>query len=388
MTQTREPIGLAVLGSTGSVGTQTLDVVRAHPDRFKVVALAAGANCALLQEQIDEFRPSIVGAIDAADLFVDSSVQVIEGDGALEGCAAADGIGTVVVATSGIAAVPATLAAARLGRTIALANKEALVCAAGMLLPIIARTGARLHPVDSEHSAIWQCMGSLQRNDVHGITLTASGGPFREYNLDELEGVTAEDALNHPTWAMGRKITIDSATLVNKGLEAIEAHHIFGLPMEAITVVIHPESIVHSLVEFADGSTLAQLSHPDMRLPIQYALSAPEHLTRSFRSLDLATQGTLTFSEPNRTLFPALDLCYSAGSRGDMAGIALCGADEICVQAFLDGDLPFQQIAPVLKAVIDSVEDRSVVDMDDLFSQYFRAQDLADELVYGSNGPN
>ncbi|HQY32185.1 MAG TPA: 1-deoxy-D-xylulose-5-phosphate reductoisomerase, partial [Thermomicrobiales bacterium] len=260
MTQTREPIGIAVLGSTGSVGTQTLDVVRAHPDRFKVVALAAGANCALLQEQIDEFRPVIVGAIDAADLFVDSSVQVIEGDGALEGCAAADGIGTVVVATSGIAAVPATLAAARLGRTIALANKEALVCAAGMLLPIIARTGARLHPVDSEHSAIWQCMGSLQRNDVHGITLTASGGPFREYNLDELEGVTAEDALNHPTWAMGRKITIDSATLVNKGLEAIEAHHIFGLPMEAITVVIHPESIVHSLVEFADGSTLAQLS--------------------------------------------------------------------------------------------------------------------------------
>jgi len=200
--------------------------------------------------------------------------------------------------------------------------------------------------------------------------------------------VTAEDALNHPTWAMGRKITIDSATLVNKGLEAIEAHHIFGLPMDAITVVIHPESIVHSLVEFADGSTLAQLSHPDMRLPIQYALSAPDHLTRSFQRLDLANQGTLTFSEPNRALFPALDLCFSAGARGDMAGIALCGADEICVQAFLDGDLPFQQIAVVLAAVINRIEERPVVDIDDLFSQYFRAQDLAEELVYGTEGPN
>ena len=360
-----QPIGVAVLGSTGSIGTQTLDVIRGHRDRFAVIALAAGSNCELLQEQIDEFRPALVSAANRENVTLPEETAWAEIDGLLT--AATDPrADVVVVATSGIASIEATLAAAELGKTIALANKEALICAADLLLPIVARTGARLHPVDSEHSAIWQCMGNLARPDVSGITLTASGGPFRRMSAEDLAAVTAEQALQHPTWSMGTKITIDSATLVNKGLEVIEASRLFGLPLDAIDVVIHPESIIHSLVTFADGSTLAQLSHPDMRLPIQYALSHPAHWPREQKALSLAEVGALTFEAPDVARFPALQTCYAAGRKGSAACVALCAADDVLVEAFLAGQIGFTDIGRLLQVAVEAVPGGSIASLEEI----------------------
>jgi 1-deoxy-D-xylulose-5-phosphate reductoisomerase len=366
------PIKLALLGSTGSIGRQTLDVVRASPDRFHVVALAAGHNVRLLEEQAREFRPQIVAATDQSDLDVPAGVRIADPANGLVECATWDSADVVLVATSGIASISATIAAAELGRTIALANKEALVCGASLLLPAVARGGGELRPVDSEHSAIWQCLGTLQRPDVCRLTLTASGGPFRSFPAAGLEHVTIADALNHPTWAMGKKISIDSATLVNKGLEAIEAHHLFGISFDNIDVVIHPESIVHSLVEFMDGSTLAQLSHPDMRLPIQYALTHPEHHERERQHLDLASIGTLTFERPDNDRFPALRLCFEAGRSGITRSIALCTADELAVEAFLAGRLRFTDIPRIIEKTVAQMPDadiKTIADLEDAVSQ-------------------
>ncbi len=360
-----QPIGVAVLGSTGSIGTQTLDVIRGHRDRFAVIALAAGSNCELLQEQIDEFRPALVSAANCENVTLPGETAWAEVDGLLT--AATDPrADVVVVATSGIASIEATLAAAELGKTIALANKEALICAADLLLPVVARTGARLHPVDSEHSAIWQCMGNLARPDVSGITLTASGGPFRRMSAEDLAAVTAEQALQHPTWSMGTKITIDSATLINKGLEVIEASRLFGLPLDAIDVVIHPESIIHSLVTFADGSTLAQLSHPDMRLPIQYALSHPAHWPREQKALSLAEVGALTFEAPDVARFPALQTCYAAGHKGSAACVALCAADDVLVEAFLAGQIGFTDIGRLLQVAVEAAPGGSIASLEEI----------------------
>ena len=361
-----ESIGVSVLGSTGSIGTQTLDVIRALSDQFHVVALAAGENSALLQEQIDEFRPKFVSALHTDMLQLAPDTTLVDSSDALSVCATADNAGIVVVATSGIASLRATVDAAGIGRTIALANKETLICGADVLLPVVASSNSRLHPIDSEHSAIWQCLGELRRPDLRGITLTASGGPFRRMSVEQMHHVSPHDALNHPTWAMGKKITIDSATLVNKGLEVIEASHLFGLPMDSIDVVIHPESIIHSLVEFADGSTLAQLSHPDMRLPIQFALTAPLHRFRDHRQLSLAEVGALTFEKPDRDRFPALDVCYTAGRLGTAAGVSLCAADDFAVEAFLSEQITFLDISALLADVVNESPSGRATTLDDV----------------------
>jgi 1-deoxy-D-xylulose-5-phosphate reductoisomerase len=348
----RAPVKIALLGSTGSVGRQTLDVVREHPGTFEIVTLAAGSRADLLEQQVREFRPKRVSLDPGVAFDPDYAIKIGRGEEGLVQCATHPGVDIVVVATSGVKSIAAVIAAARMGRTIALANKEALVCAADLVLPAVRQFNAELRPVDSEHSAIWQCTGALQRPDVVSLTLTASGGPFRTMRSAELLSVTAEDALKHPTWDMGPKITIDSATLVNKGLEVIEAHRLFSLPFDRIGVVIHPESIVHSLVEFADGSTLAQLSEPDMRLPIQFALTAPDHLPRTSRMLDLVSIGQLTFERPDNAKFPALELCIAAGKAGGSACTALCAADDVAVDAFLAGRLSFPGIARVIDYVL------------------------------------
>ncbi len=344
--------GLAVLGSTGSIGTQTLDVVNHHPDRFHVVALAAGQNLPLLAKQIRRYRPDLVAVDrDTGHLSLDHP-RVLPGPEGLLAAATHPEADIVVVATSGHAAILPTLRAIQAGKTIAVANKETIVCAGELILAAANAAGIAIRPVDSEHSAIWQSLGRSTITEVSRLILTASGGPFRESSLDHLSKVTVAEALAHPTWAMGGKITIDSATLMNKGLEVIEAHWLFGVPYDNIDVVIHPESIVHSLVEFADGSQIAQLSLPDMRLPIQYALTYPEHVLGPCHRLSLAKIGTLRFSEPDPARFPALVLAREAGLAGSTYPTVLSGADEVAVDAFLTGRLPFSGIVPLVSQVL------------------------------------
>jgi 1-deoxy-D-xylulose-5-phosphate reductoisomerase len=376
-----QPTRIAVLGSTGSIGTQTLDVIRAHPDRFRAVALAAGHQVELLQRQVAEFQPRLISLDPELSIEAPTGSTIVPGREGLLACASDPDVDVVVVATSGIASLEAVLAAARLGKVIALANKEALVCAADIILPMARENGAELRPVDSEHSAIWQAMGSLSRADVRRLILTASGGPFRSCPLSELANVTPGDALRHPTWNMGAKITIDSATLVNKGLEVIEAHRLFGVPYDRIDVVIHPESVIHSMVEFADGSTIAQLSAPDMRLPIQYALTAPEHAPREAPPLDLAGLGALTFAAPDRERFPALGLCRAAGVAGGSTSAALCAADEVAVDAFVNRKIPFTDIPRVLQETFDRHQAGPIRTLDDVESIMTEATAVANEIV-------
>jgi 1-deoxy-D-xylulose-5-phosphate reductoisomerase len=376
-----DPVRIALLGSTGSIGSQTIDVIRAHPDRFRLVAIAAGTNADLLEHQVNEFRPQLASLDCTAEIEHSHKTQLVRGPDGLLACATHPDVDVVVVATSGIASLRAVIEAAKLGRTIALANKEALVCAADVILPIVRDHKAELRPVDSEHSAIWQSMGSLRRRDVRRLTLTASGGPFRNRTPAQLESVTVADALRHPTWNMGTKITIDSATLVNKGLEIIEAHRLFGVPYTQIDAVIHPESIVHSLVEFIDGSTIAQLSRPDMRLPIQYALTAPHHVTSDVPSLNLADLGALTFEPVDHDRFPALDLCRSAGEAGSSTCTALCAADEVAVDAFVDGRIRFCDIPIVLAGTLERHSSRPLSTLDDVEAVLNESDAVARELV-------
>jgi 1-deoxy-D-xylulose-5-phosphate reductoisomerase len=381
MTHADEPTRICLLGSTGSIGTQTLDVVRALPERFVVTAIAAGTNAALLEAQVNEFRPAIASLGCPAEIELPSATRLLHGVDGLLACATHPDVDVVVVATSGIASLEAVVAAAKLGRTIALANKEALVCAADIILPTAHAHGAELRPVDSEHSAIWQAMGSLTRPDVRRLTLTASGGPFRTFSRSQLASVTADDALKHPTWRMGPKITIDSATLVNKGLEIIEAHRLFRIPYARIDAVVHPESVVHSMVEFQDGSTVAQLSMPDMRLPIQYALTAPEHKEREVPALNLAAIGALTFEAVDHERFPALGLCRAAGEAGSSPSTALCAADEVAVEAFIGGRIRFIDIPTVLAEMLDQHEARPLTSLEDVQSVLTESTAVAREIV-------
>ncbi len=333
-----KPLNLAVLGSTGSIGQQTLDVVRRHPERLHIVALAAGENAGLLRSQAAEFKPRFVScaksgfAAEGADCL--SPVDM----------ASHPDIDIVVVALPGGAGLAPALAAARAGKIIALANKECLVAAGDILMAEAKAHGAQIRPVDSEHSAIWQCLvGECCQPEK--LILTASGGPFRDYSIDTLEIVTPEQALAHPSWKMGQKVTIDSATLMNKGLEVIEAHRLYGIPYERIEVVIHPQSIVHSMVEFADGAVKAQLSPPDMRLPIQYAFSYPERWANpDLPRADFSVIGRLDFSAPDVSRFPCLRLAIEAGKRGDTFPAVLAAADEEAVNAFLNRKIGFGDI--------------------------------------------
>jgi 1-deoxy-D-xylulose-5-phosphate reductoisomerase len=345
---------LAVLGSTGSIGRQTLDVIRALPGRFRVVALAAGNNLDLLAEQVAEFRPEFVSYIIRDKKRVPSK---FEGSGcrflSLADMVTQAGIDTVVIATSGTAGLAATLAAAGAGKTIALANKESLVTAGEIITAAAARNGARILPVDSEHSAIWQCLEGEKR-PPRRIILTASGGPFLNYTEKQMAAITVPRALKHPSWRMGKKVTIDSATLMNKGLEVIEAHWLFGTAIDDVTVLVHPQSIVHSMVEFADGSVKAQLSPPDMRLPIQYALTYPERLpNRSLPAFDWTRFPDLHFGLPDTDRFPCLRLAIEAGKKGGTFPAALCAADEVAVELFLAGRIGFLEIAPLIERVLE-----------------------------------
>jgi len=350
-------IRVAVLGSTGSVGQQALDVVRALPDRFCVTAIGAGSNVGLLRRQVQEFRPAAVWARPGVD--ADALAREL-GDAAwqpLDVMAAREDVDLVVVATSGLAGMAPTLAALAAGKPVAIANKEVLVVgghAVRTLLEEHRARGADLRPVDSEHSAIWQCLWGEAPGSIDRLTLTASGGSFRDHDLAALEHVTPAEALNHPTWQMGAKITVDSATLFNKGLEAIEARWLFDIPLDRIDVLQHRESVVHSMVTFIDGSVKAQLGEPDMRLPIQVAIGYPDRLpARPAPELDLAKRGSLTFSAVDERRFPALIAVLEAGRRNDTSAAALSGADESAVAHFLAGRCRFTDIARLLERALD-----------------------------------
>ncbi len=356
-------IRIAIIGSTGSIGRQALDVVREQGERFRVVALAAGRSAELLAEQAAEMRPDMVcltgaSAIqDTPDSLRRGDWDLLCGEAELETLAALPQADVVLVATSGRVAMPATLAAVTAGKDVALANKESLVIAGDLVTRAAKRTGARLLPVDSEHSAIWQCLLGEDASTIRRLILTASGGPFRKRTIDEMAAVTVEDALAHPTWRMGPKITIDSATLMNKGLEAIEAHWLFDVPLDRVDVVVHPESIVHSLVEFIDGSLKAQLGWPDMKLPIQLALTAGARLPRpdpEKRPFDLATMGRLHFEPADLDRFPCLRLAIEAGMEGGTAPAVLCAADEVAVERFLRGEIRFMDIPRVVDAALEA----------------------------------
>jgi 1-deoxy-D-xylulose-5-phosphate reductoisomerase len=348
---------LVVLGSTGSIGEQTLDVAGRFPERFRVRALAAGRSVAKLAAQVERFRPERVAVADAStaaalrEALGAHRVEILHGETGLEavGGHPAD---VVVAALVGAVGLRPTLAALRAGRRVALANKEVLVMAGALVGREAQRSGAELLPVDSEHSAIFQALAGQRREDVARIVLTASGGPFRTWSAERIAAATREEALRHPNWSMGPKITIDSATLMNKGLEVIEARWLFDLPPEKVAVVVHPESIVHSLVEFVDGSVLAQLGLPDMRGPIALALSWPERLPLELPRLDLARQGQLRFEEPDLERFPCLSLAFEALRGGEAAPAALNAANEEAVAAFLDGRIPFPSIAATNAAVL------------------------------------
>lgn len=345
---------IALLGSTGSIGRQTLDVIARLSDRYEIVALAAGSNGELLRQQIRAFRPRFVSSQCELDLSGLDGVTVGHGVEGLIDAATMPEADMVVVATSGHAAILPTLRAIEHGKTILLANKEVIVCAGEIILPAARRRNVEIRPVDSEHSAIWQCLRRRGIDaSVERITLTASGGPFLDVPLLELESVTVNQALEHPTWKMGGKITIDSATMMNKGLEVIEAHWLFNAPYDQIDVVIHPQSIVHSLVSFRDGSILAQLGVHDMRLPIQHALTHPERVSTPQHRLDIAGLGTLEFRSPDLERFPALRIARQAGVAGSTYPTVLSGTDEVAVEAFMDGQIRFPRIAAVVEEVLN-----------------------------------
>ena len=331
---------LAILGSTGSIGQQTLDVIRTFPHRFQIVGLAAGRNTDLLARQINEFKPKFIYSAHKESRSPGSGCEWLS----LEDMACHPEVDICVIATSGKAGLSPTLAAVRAGKTIALANKESLVTAGEIITTEAERHGAKILPVDSEHSAIWQCLRGEPQPPAQ-IILTASGGPFRRYSPAELARVTPQQALKHPSWQMGKKVTIDSATLMNKGLEVIEAHWLFHQPFDGIRVIIHPQSIIHSMVEFADGSIKAQLSHPDMRFPIQYALSYPERLpNQKLPKLDWDRIKELTFEAPDLSTFPCLKLAIEAGKKGGTYPAVLCAADEVAIELFLAQRIGFSDI--------------------------------------------
>ena len=349
---------VAVLGSTGSIGTQTLDVVRAEPDRYDVVALGAWSSVDLLAAQSVEFRPAVVAIGEARHAMelrrrVPPGTEVVAGAEAL--AAVATTAEVVVNAVVGFAGLGVTLSTLRAGRRLALANKESLIAGGPVVQEVRSTPGAELVPVDSEHSALHQCLRAKAAGDrdrVARLVLTASGGPFRGRSRDELAGVTVDDALAHPTWRMGPKVTVDSSTLMNKGLEVIEAHELFLVDYDRIDVVVHPQSVVHSMVEFTDGSTIAQLSMPDMRLPIGYAMAYPDRLASPFGRIDWTRLGRLDFEPPDRAAFPCLELAFDAGRIGGTAPAWLNAANEIAVAAFLEGRIAWLVIPDVLKAVL------------------------------------
>ena len=345
---------ISILGSTGSIGTQTLSVVREHPDRLSVSAITGNQNISLLLKQIEEFKPELCCVTDEKYasklkemLPFNCKTEIVTGMEGLISAATIPTCDTVVTAISGMIGLRPTAEAIRAGKTIALANKETLVTGGEYIMKLAKDNGVSILPVDSEHSAIFQCLNGANGKELSRILLTASGGPFRGKSIKELKTVSVDDALKHPSWSMGKKITIDSATLMNKGLEVIEAHHLFGTEPSRIEVVVHPQSIIHSAVEFKDHSVIAQLGLPDMRLPIQYALFYPERIANTLGSLSLFDVGVMTFEKPDVSVFKCLKLSFEALSAGGTMPTALNAANEAAIALFLDGKISFTDIGDI-----------------------------------------
>jgi len=386
--------GVAILGSTGSIGLSTLDVVRRHPDRFRVVALAARSNGARLLEQCLEFRPFVAALAEsaAADGLRqeldrhECATRVLAGQAGLEAAASLPEAAQVMAAIVGAAGLKPTLAAATAGKRVLLANKESLVCAGRLLMEAVCRSGAELVPIDSEHNAVFQCLpqpavAGTRAAGVRRIVLTASGGPLRGCSPEALEAVTPEQAVAHPNWSMGRKISVDSATLMNKGLELIEACWLFGVGPSVVDVVVHPQSVVHSMVEYTDGSVLAQLGNPDMRTPIAHAMGWPDRIESGVKSLDLVEVGRLDFETPDLERFPCLRLAREAAEAGGTAPAVLNAANEVAVAAFLEGRLNFTGIAGVIDSVLNRHEIRPVSELADALAADGWAREAANRIT-------
>ncbi len=377
---------LAILGSTGSIGRNSLEVVANFPERFEIITLAAGENIKLLAEQAHKFRPKQVACKNehlAKKLkpLLPEGVKLVSGKEGVISCATHEEVELVVSAIVGAAGLLPTFAAVEAGKDLALANKECLVMAGELLIKEAAKRGVKILPVDSEHAAIFQCLQAGRKEDVSRLILTASGGPFRELPKEDFPKVTPEKALKHPNWQMGAKITIDSATLMNKGLEVIEAHFFFEMPPEKIEVVVHPQSIVHSMVEFVDGSVIAQLSLPDMRLPIAYALSYPERLSLPYPKLNLIELGKLTFEAPDLERFPCLSLAYKALELKGSAPAVLNAANEIAVEAFLEGRLSFDKIPLVVEETLKRADIKPCFSLDEVINADIFARIIAHQII-------
>ncbi|KAI9130657.1 1-deoxy-D-xylulose-5-phosphate reductoisomerase [Acaryochloris sp. CCMEE 5410] len=360
---------ITLLGSTGSIGTQTLDIVAQYPDQFRIVGMAAGRNIELLSQQIRQFRPEIVAIADPnqlADLKdaiadVDPQPQLLAGEAGVVEVAAYGDAESVVTGIVGCAGLLPTIAAIKAGKDIALANKETLIAGGPVVLPLVEKHGVKLLPADSEHSAIFQCLQGVPEGGLRRIILTASGGAFRDWPVEKLPEVTVADALKHPNWSMGKKITVDSATLMNKGLEVIEAHYLFGVDYDHIDIVIHPQSIIHSLIELQDTSVLAQLGWPDMRLPLLYSLSWPERIATDWEQLDLVKSGDLTFREPNHQKYPCMQLAYDVGRMGGAMPAVMNAANEQAVALFLEEKISFLDIPKVIETACDRYQSQNTL---------------------------
>ena len=375
---------VSIFGATGSVGLSTLDLIRQHRSKYRVVALTANGNAATIAQLAREFDAELAVVADETayaelkDALVGTGIESAAGADALVEAARRNADWTMA-SIVGCAGLPSTMAAIEAGKTVALANKEALVSAGALMMAAVRRSGATLLPVDSEHNAIFQCLSGGKIDQVRKITLTASGGPFRSFSLEEMRGVTPAQALAHPNWDMGAKISIDSATMMNKGLELIEAYHLFPVGLDKIDILVHPQSVIHSMVEYVDCSTLAQLGSPDMRIPIASALAWPERITTSCKPLDLATIGQLTFEQPDVERFPALRLARAAIAEGGAKPAILNAANEVAVAAFLAGQITFLEIAALVEATLTVYVPEAPANLEDLFSidadarQYARA---------------
>ncbi|MEG4073320.1 1-deoxy-D-xylulose-5-phosphate reductoisomerase [Microcoleus sp. Pol14C2] len=386
---------ITLLGSTGSIGTQTLDIVAQYPDQFRIVGLTAGRNVTLLAQQIRQFRPEIVAICDEDQLQelkeaiadLDPQPILLAGESGVVEVAQYGDAQAVVTGIVGCAGLLPTIAAIKAGKDIALANKETLIAGGPVVNPLIEKYGVKILPADSEHSAIFQCLQGVMVGGLRRIILTASGGSFRDLPIDKLAGVTVADALKHPNWSMGQKITIDSATLMNKGLEVIEAHYLFGMDYDDIDIVIHPQSIIHSLIELQDTSVLAQLGWPDMRLPLLYALSWPERIHTDWERLDLVKAGDLTFREPDHEKYPCMQLAYAAGRAGGSMPAVLNAANEQAVALFLEEKIQFLDIPKLIEKACDKhqTDNCESPGLEDILAadRWARQEVLADSVELG-----
>jgi len=382
---------LSLLGATGSIGVNVLNIVRQFPQRFRITGLAAGRNVELLARQVQEFKPERISVIDAehadklARLLPEKwQKRIVSGSDGNKEIASLDQTDMTISAVVGAAGLLPTLAAIEAGKDIGLANKETLVVAGRLVMQKVREHRVKLLPIDSEHSAILQALDAGRKEDVAKIILTASGGPFLNRKIEELEKVTPDQALAHPNWSMGRKISIDSATLMNKGLEVIEAHWLFGMNGDSISVVVHPQSIVHSLVEYQDGSVLAQLGIPDMKIPIAYALSYPERIALNLKPLNLWQCGNLEFIEPDYKRFPALRLAFEALERGGVSTAVLNAANEVAVESFLNRQISFPDISAIVEKTMARIEGGSDTELDDLLEADKAARLMTHQLITGN----